>query len=93
MKQEEFEMIAEKNPQMEKAVAVLMDLSADEQTRLLEESREKYRRDWAARMRGAQEKGSSQRALEDATRLKKLGVPLDTIVQGTGLSPEEVSAL
>jgi predicted transposase/invertase (TIGR01784 family) len=100
-KREEFAMVAEKNPQVGKAVAVLMELSEDERTRLLEESREKARRDWASRMRGAREKGiaegisqgAHQRAIEDATRLKKLGVPLDTIVQGTGLSPEEVARL
>ncbi|GHV91473.1 hypothetical protein AGMMS50268_19760 [Spirochaetia bacterium] len=37
-KQDEFEMIAAKNPQIEKAVGILKDLSADERTRLLEES-------------------------------------------------------
>jgi predicted transposase/invertase (TIGR01784 family) len=100
-KREEFAMVAEKSPQVGKAVAVLMELSADEQTRLLEESREKARRDWAARMRGAREEGISQgisqgayqRAIEDATRFKRLGVSVDTIVQGTGLSPDEVTRL
>jgi predicted transposase/invertase (TIGR01784 family) len=98
-------MVAEKNPQVKKAVAVLMDLSADEQTRLLEESYEKARRDQASRMRGARDEGisqgitqgisqgSHQRAMEDAARLKKLGVPTNTIAQGTGLSSEEVERL
>jgi predicted transposase/invertase (TIGR01784 family) len=92
-KQEEFAMVAEKNPQVEKAVAVLMDLSDDERTRLLEESREKARRDWASRMRGAWEKGAHQRAIEIAAKLKKTGSPLDVIVEITELSPEEVARL
>jgi hypothetical protein len=40
-----------------KAVAVLMDLSADERTRMIEESREKARRDWRSRMKGARQEG------------------------------------
>jgi molecular chaperone DnaK (HSP70) len=50
-------MIATKNPQIGKAVAVLMDLSADERTRMIEESREKARRDWISRMKGARQEG------------------------------------
>jgi predicted transposase/invertase (TIGR01784 family) len=59
-KREEFEMVAEKNPQVKKAVAVLMDLSDDERTRMLEESREKARRDWASRMHGVREEGVTE---------------------------------
>jgi predicted transposase/invertase (TIGR01784 family) len=55
--EEEFEMIATRNPQIGKAVAVLMDLSADERTRMIEESREKARRDWSSRMKGARQEG------------------------------------
>jgi predicted transposase/invertase (TIGR01784 family) len=104
-KREEFEMVAERNPQVKKAVAFLMELSEDERTRMLEDAREKERRDWSSRMRGAREEGIVQgisqgivqgalkRAIENAARLKKLGVPLGTIAEGTGLSPEEVERL
>jgi hypothetical protein len=37
--EEELEMVAEKNPQVKKAVVKLMELSADERTRLLDKSR------------------------------------------------------
>jgi predicted transposase/invertase (TIGR01784 family) len=96
-KREEFEMVAEKNPQVGKAVAVLMELSEDERTRLLEESREKARRDWASRMRSAWEKGvdqgSSQRAIEDAKRMKADNMTSSQIAKYTGLSLEEVARL
>jgi hypothetical protein len=39
------------------AKAVYMELSDEERERLLEESREKFRRDWASRMQGAREEG------------------------------------
>jgi predicted transposase/invertase (TIGR01784 family) len=98
---EEFEMVAEKNPQVKKAVSVLMDLSADERTRLLEESHEKYRRDVVSRMRGAWKEGniegniegSFNRAIENAQRMKADNMPANQIVKYTGLSLEDVARL
>ncbi|MCL2589881.1 MAG: Rpn family recombination-promoting nuclease/putative transposase [Betaproteobacteria bacterium] len=55
--EEELKMLAEKNPQIGKAVARLQELSEDERTRLLAESREKMEWDNAARMQAAREKG------------------------------------
>ncbi|MGI5174679.1 hypothetical protein H0R92_13920 [Treponema sp. OMZ 840] len=39
------------------------------------------------------EKGARQKALETAAALKRLGVELDTIASGTGLSREEIARL
>jgi predicted transposase/invertase (TIGR01784 family) len=55
--EEELKMLAEKNPQIGKAVGRLQELSEDERTRLLAESREKMEWDNAARMQAAREKG------------------------------------
>jgi predicted transposase YdaD len=66
-----------------------MELSDEERERLLEESREKARRDWAARMKGALE----QRTIEIAASFKKAGISIDTIAENTGLSPNEVARL
>jgi len=46
---ETLDLIAEKNPQIKKAVGILKELSADERTRMLYEDREKARRDEVAR--------------------------------------------
>ena len=43
-------MLATRSPQMRKAVGVLKELSADEQTRMLYESREMARRDIASQV-------------------------------------------
>jgi len=43
--EEEIDMLAKRSPQMKKAVGVLKELSADERTRMLYESRERARRD------------------------------------------------
>jgi hypothetical protein len=42
------EMLAERSPQMQKAVGYLKELSADERTRMLFEAQEMHRRDVAA---------------------------------------------
>jgi predicted transposase/invertase (TIGR01784 family) len=39
------------------------------------------------------EQGKEQKALETARNLKALGVSIETIVQGTGLTEEQVRAL
>ena len=51
--EEELKMLTEKNPQIGKAVARLQELSEDERTRLLAESREK----WEWDMQAIREKG------------------------------------
>ncbi|GHV88935.1 hypothetical protein AGMMS50267_12950 [Spirochaetia bacterium] len=63
-----------------------MDLSADERTRLLEESRQKTLWDYNSRMKGAFEKG-------EARAYKKMGVPFQKIAVDTGLSVEEIGRL
>ena len=78
----ELEMIAERNPQMKKAVGVLKELSADERTRMLAEAREKARRDAASRLNWAREEGiqiGEQRGEEKIIKLLK-----------SGKSPEEI---
>ncbi|MDR2390282.1 MAG: Rpn family recombination-promoting nuclease/putative transposase [Planctomycetota bacterium] len=53
----EFEALARKDALMAEVYGTLLELSADEKTRLLAESREKARRDYIARMRGSREEG------------------------------------
>jgi predicted transposase/invertase (TIGR01784 family) len=55
--EEELTMLAAKSPELKKAVGVLKELSADEQMRMLAESREKARRDEASRVNWAREEG------------------------------------
>ena len=86
-------MIAQRSPQHKKAVGVLMELSADERTRMLAENREKARRDVASMMSGAEKKGSNARAESIARNMLKRNRPIDEIVEDTGLTKEEIQAL
>jgi predicted transposase/invertase (TIGR01784 family) len=84
--EEELTMLAERNPQIGKAVVKLRELSADERARDLYERREKARRDIAAEKKWA----VKQTTFEIARNLLGLNMPVDQIVTATGLTREEV---
>ncbi|MDR2088604.1 MAG: Rpn family recombination-promoting nuclease/putative transposase [Clostridiales Family XIII bacterium] len=106
---EEMDMLAQTNPQIEKAVAVLARLSADERARMLYESREKARRDEASRMKSAlrdgMEKGLAEGKAEGKTEglaegkaevaknALAMGLADDQIEKLTGLSRAEIEKL
>ena len=80
---------------------VLINISQDEIEWARQLSREKYINDyesdmsiaWDRGMEKGLEKGHKEKALEIAKNLKACGVPIKTISQSTGLSPEEISSL
>ena len=82
-------MLAERSPQMKKAVGVLKELSADEQTRMIFEAREIARRDIVSMMNGA----IKQREIEFAQKMLKRNKPIDEIIEFTSLTIEEVESL
>ena len=82
-------MIAERNPQIGKAVIKLRELSADERARDLFERREKARRDMAAEKKWAIKQSMS----EVAKKLLKRNRPIDEIMEDTDLTREEVENL
>ena len=86
---EELDMIAERNPEVKKAVVKLLELSADERARDLYERREKERRDIAAREKWARQEGR----LDVAKNLLSAGDSIDKIIKVTGLLREEIERL
>jgi predicted transposase/invertase (TIGR01784 family) len=94
---ENMEMLAERSPQMRKAVGVLKELSADERTRMLFEEREKARRDIASRMGGARREGiqigRQEREMEIARKLLSRNRPIEEIIEDTGLTRDEIESL
>ena len=87
--EEELNMIAERNPQVARAVVRLRELSADERARDLYERREKARRDQSSLQRWA----LKQQAFEIARNLMNVGDTVEKIVVVTGLTREEVEGL
>ncbi len=104
-RKEELDMLAEKNPQVGKAVAKLVELNADERARMIADSREKLRRDNASQLRSARlegweegleegrEEGREEGLLSVARNLLDLGRPVEEIAQVTGFSCEKIQSL
>ena len=88
-RKEDLDMIAERSPQVKKAVVRLMELSSDERTRLLYESRQKMEWDNRARERGAVKENS----ISIAKNLLSMDMPIEKVVTVTGLTHEEVESI
>jgi len=107
-RKEEFEMIAERNPEIRKAVDTLYELSADEDVRLEYERRQKAWRDRQSQNEGYYQDGiqkgreegiileqerSYKEKLQNAANFKRLGVSMEIIAQATSLSVAEIEKL
>ncbi|MCL2404439.1 MAG: Rpn family recombination-promoting nuclease/putative transposase [Defluviitaleaceae bacterium] len=84
-REEDLDMIAEKSPQVKKAVVRLMELSKDEKTRMMYESRQKLEWDYQARERAA--------VVAIAKNLLAMNIPVDNIISATGLTSDEIYEL
>jgi predicted transposase/invertase (TIGR01784 family) len=103
--EEEIKMVAERDEVIKEAYCKLQVMSEDEANRMIYEARLKARRDEYSRIQGAlregrekgweegSKEGRREEKLEIARKFKNLGIPVGPIVQATGLSPEEISAL
>ena len=87
--EEELDMVANRNPQVKKAVVKLRELSANERARDMLERREKGRRDAAA----FEDKARQEAKTEIARNLLKINLPIEQIITVTGLTREEVESL
>jgi len=96
-RKEDLEMIAERSPQVKRAVVRLLELSSDERTRLLYESRQKMEWDNQAREQGARDEGRNEgrneRNIEIAKNLLKMNISIEHIIASTGLTRNEVEKL
>ena len=87
--EEELNVVAQRNPQVNKAVVKLRQLSADEKARDLYERREKARRDADMFLDWELKKNNT----EIAKRLLGFNMPIEQIIVTTGLSHEEIKEI
>jgi predicted transposase/invertase (TIGR01784 family) len=71
---EDLDMVAQASPKLQKTVVKLLELSEDEEARLIYEAEVKAQRDERARMRGAFEKGVVQGKAEGLAEGKAEGI-------------------
>jgi predicted transposase/invertase (TIGR01784 family) len=94
---DEFDMLAQRSPEIGRVVGLLKELSADEAIRMQYEAREKAIRDHEARIRFA-EKAAADRAQSEGKReiaknLLSLGVDIGIISTASGLPVAEIVSL
>jgi predicted transposase/invertase (TIGR01784 family) len=92
-RKEDFEMVAERNPEVRGAVETLYRISEDPEVRAQMEYREKARHDHASLLYAAVQETEARSRAEIARNLKKRGRPVDQIAEDTGLSAEEIAKL
>lgn len=100
-REEEFAMLAEKNPDIGSAYRQLQVISQDREKRLEYEAREKALRDYnqliiEAEARGetnGEARGERKKAFSIARNMLELNVPVDIIHKSTGLSMEQIKNL
>jgi hypothetical protein len=88
-KEEEFNMLAEKHPEVRPIVAEYKKLTWSERRRMIADLKEKYRRDNQAILDDA----VMDKQREIARALKTRNRPILEIAEDTGLSQEEIAAL
>lgn len=92
-----MEMLAEKNEKIRKAYKALQLISKDDYARMMYEAREAELKDQLTRIKEAEERGKLEGKLEGKREVARnflaMGLPVDSVVKATGLSPEEVEKL
>ena len=96
-----IKMAEKKNKTLEKARKEITYLTGDEEIRRLAELREKWEMDWNSSMdyskrEGIKEgvtKGRKKERIENAKKMKEKNIPIETIVEITGLTKEEIEKL
>ena len=86
---EELDKVAERNPEVKKAVVKYRELTAEERTRDMYERREKARRDMVSQQKWA----IKQKQLEIAKNLFARNMTIEDIIEITGLSQDEVESI
>jgi len=92
-REEEFEMLARQNPQINQAYAFLRELSADEATRLRNESRLKAKRDEWSRLAGAKQEGVEEGEANIIRRMARNGKTVADIADFAGIPKADVEAM
>jgi predicted transposase/invertase (TIGR01784 family) len=96
-REEEFKMLAEKNPIINEAYCKLQAMSEDEANRMIYEARLKARRDEYSRIQGARregrEEGEAKATKKIILEMDKNGMAIKDIAAITRLSEQEVNSI
>ena len=90
-------MVEKKNKTLEKARKEMTYLTGDEEIRRLAELREKWEMDWNSSMDYSKKEGIKEGKKEGvkttAKKMKEKNIPIETIIEITGLTKEEIEEM
>jgi predicted transposase/invertase (TIGR01784 family) len=85
-----MEMLAEKNKDIKKAYDLLQIISKDEKARILYEARQAEISDQLTRLKSAEEKGATEKAIRVAENLLRMGLNVEQIATASELPVERI---
>ena len=88
-----MEMLAEKNKDIKKAYDLLQIISKDEKARMLYEARQAEISDQLTRIKSAEEKGATAKALRVAENLLRMGLNVEQVASASEISIEKVNEI
>jgi predicted transposase/invertase (TIGR01784 family) len=91
--QEELEMLLKDHSELGEAGSILKKLSWSEKHLRRADLRDKWRHDYISERKVQYDLGKQEGKQEIARNLKAMGVPVDQIAAGTGLTPEQIAEL
>lgn len=83
-------MAKKENKEIKKAMDIINEMSMDEKEWELYMSRQRAILDYNTGMRDAREEGIKEGAIKIAKNMLKKGIDIDTIIEVTGLTKEEI---
>lgn len=86
-------MAEEKNETLKKARSEMTYLTGDEEIKRMQWLEEKWEMDRASEVSYAKEEGKKEKQLETAKKMKAKDMDIDTIIEITGLTKEEIEKL
>jgi predicted transposase/invertase (TIGR01784 family) len=92
-REEEFKMLAAKNPLINEAYCKLQMMSEDEANRMIYEARLKAQRDDYSRMQGARREGREEGRVEIILQMAKHGMDIPAIAAITHISEGEIRGI
>lgn len=86
-------MAKKENKEIKKAMDIINEMSMDEKEWELYMSRQRAILDYNTGMRDAREEGIKEGAIKIAKNMLKKGIDIDTIIEVTGLTKEEIEEI
>lgn len=88
-----MDTLLEGDPDIKEAHRIYQEFSNNSEYREIYEAREKWLRDYNARLLYTEKKAKKEAHLEDAKKMLENGISIELVIKITGLSKEEIEEI